>query len=199
MSCVYDFSWPKALQLVARRLPSTVRILHNMPIPSSSSPPQPITAGSSECCSRPYVASLNSDKGAPDIVVVSPLLGVASVEPVVAVAVTVGEALYQLICLWPTSGMLGPLARPYKDFLRSMERNGMTFTRLTCSAAARVLNVTTMSPFSSVSSASTWPPASYQSRTACMLSLPMSWTSNFLGLLSSFMLERTEPPRAAPR
>jgi hypothetical protein len=32
-----------------------------------------------------------------------------------------------------------------------------------------------------------------------MLSLPMSWTSNFLGRLSSFMLERTEPPRAAPR
>jgi hypothetical protein len=42
------------------------------------------------------------------------LLGAASVEPVV-VAATVGETLYQLICFWPTSGMLGPLARPYKD------------------------------------------------------------------------------------
>lgn len=126
MSCVYDFSWPKALQLVARRPPSesTVRILHNIPIPSSSPSPQPLTAGSSscnectaECCSRPYdVASLNSDEGAPDIVVVPvpTLLGVAaSVKPVVVVAVD-GEALYQLICLWPTSGILGPLARPYK-------------------------------------------------------------------------------------
>ena len=181
-----------------------------MPIPSSSSPPQPITAGSSscsegapECCSRPYVASLNSGKeGAPDIVVVPvpALFSVAaSVELVVAVVAVVGEALYQLICLWPTSGMLGPLARPYKDFLRSTEQTGTTFTRHTCSAAARVLNVTTTSPFSSVSNASTWPPASYQSRTACMLSLPTSWTSNFLGRLSSFMLARTEPPRAEPR
>ena len=159
------------------------RIPHNMPIPSSSSPPQPLTAGSSscrectpECCSRPYVvASLNSDKGAPVVVVVvvPALLGVASVEPVVAITV-VGKALYQLICLWPTSGMLGPLARPYKDFLRSTEWTGTAYSRLTCSAAPRVLNVTMTSPFSSVSNASTCPPASYQSRTACMLSLPMS-------------------------
>ena len=156
------------------------QILHNMPIPSSSSPPQPLTAGSSscsegtaECCSRPYVSSLNPDNGAPDTFVVPALFGVASVEAVVAAA-AVGKTLYQLICFWPTSGMLGPLARPYKRFLRSTERTGTTFSRLACSAAARVLNVTTTSPFSSVSNASTWPPASYQSRTACMLSLPMS-------------------------
>jgi hypothetical protein len=88
------------------------QIFHNMPIPSSSSsPPQPLTAGSSscsectpECRSRPYVvASLNSDNDAPVVVVVvvivvPVLLGVASVEPVVAVAV-VGKTLYQLICL----------------------------------------------------------------------------------------------------
>ena len=64
---------------------------------------------------RPDVSPLNSDKGAPDVVVVPALLGVASVEPVIVVA-AVGEALYQLICFWPTSGMLGPLARPYKEF-----------------------------------------------------------------------------------
>ena len=115
MCCVLTFhaiTWPKALQLVAR----TIGVNRQMSIPSSSLPPQPITAVSSECCSWPYVASLNSDKGAPDIVVVSALLGVAPVKPIVAVAVAVGETLHQLICLWPTSGMLGPLARPYKDF-----------------------------------------------------------------------------------
>lgn len=69
----------------------------------------------------------------------------------------------------------------------------------TCSAAARVLNVTTTSPFSSVSSASTGPLASYQSRTPCTLSLPTSLMSNFLGRLSSFMLERMEPPMEPPR
>ena len=163
---------------------------------SSSSPPQPITAGSSSCSectlngSRPF-SSLNSDAGASDRVVI--LDGVA-----VAPAADVDEPLYQLICFWPASGMFDPLAKPCKTtrINKSSHHTDCRDTRKrTCSAAARVLNVTITSPLSSVSTAST----SYQSRTACVPSLPTSLTSSFLDRLSSFMLARGGPPRAPPR
>ena len=182
-------------------------VLHNMPIPSSSSyPPQPLTAGSSSCgestpgCrSRPYASSLNSDVGAPDSVVDPAALdGAVAVVPV-APGTVVDKPLYQLICFWPASGMLDPLARPYNRTNSTDRKTEIRFHRHTCSAAARVLNATTTSPFSSVSTASTWPPASYQSRTAWTLSLSTSLMSNFLGRLSSFMLARAAPPRAPPR
>lgn len=95
-------------------------VRYNMPIPSSSSyPPQPLTAGSSSCgestpgCrSRPYASSLNSDVDAPDSVVVPALDGAGAIVPV-ATGTVVDKPLYQLICFWPASGMLDPLARPY--------------------------------------------------------------------------------------
>jgi hypothetical protein len=98
-----------------------------MPIPSSSSsPPQPLTAGSSSWCSewrrpecsRPYPSSLNSDVGPSDSVVVEVIaldgVAVAPVDGDVVVDVD-GPAGYQLICFWPTSGTFDPLARPCKD------------------------------------------------------------------------------------
>src|SRR6267142_6360834 len=175
-----------------------------MPIPSSySSPPQPLTASSSSCgestpgcCSRPYPSQPNSDVDAPDCV--------DSLDWAVGVAPLAdggcGKPVYQLICFCPASGMLDPLARPYDWMKVNVSTNWNDFfMKRTCSAAARVLNVTTTSPVSRVSMASTWPPASYQSRTACMLSLPTSLMSSFLGRLSSFMLARGGPPRALPR
>jgi hypothetical protein len=137
------------------------QVLYNMPIPSSSSyPPHPLTAGSSSCgestpgCrSRPYASSLNSDAGAPDSVVDPALDGVAAIVPL-APGTVVDKPLYQLICFWPASGMLDPLARPYNG-IKSNQRTEMIFHTHTCSAAARVLNVTTTSPLSSVSTAST--------------------------------------------
>lgn len=177
-----------------------------MPIPSSSSsPPQPLIAGSSSCseCTppgcfpRPYSSWPNSGADAPDCVV--------ALDWVAAVALPAGgsgKVVYQPTCFCPTSGMLDPLARPY-GLDEDRRVNGLEqiffMVKRTCSAAARVLNVTVTSPFSSVSTASTWPPVSYQSRTACTLSLPTSLTRSFLGRLSSFMLARGGPPRAPPR
>ena len=112
MSCVAQGSLcsEASSEFTVRHLP------YSMPIPSSSSyPPQPLTAGSSSCgCSRPYASPLNSGVGALDSAVGLALSGAATVVPVAAAA-AVGKLLYQLICFWPTIGMLDPLARPYSD------------------------------------------------------------------------------------
>lgn len=86
----------------------------------------------------------------------------------------------------------------------------------TCSAAARVLNVTTTSPFSCISIESIWPvvfmwklamdietrdqPTSYQSLTACTFSVLTPCNRNFLGRLSRVILNLGgAAPRDTPR
>ena len=120
MSCVAQGSLcsEASSEFTVRHLP------YSMPIPSSSSyPPQPLTAGSSSCgCSRPYASPLNSGVGALDNAVGRALSGAVTVVPVAAAA-AVGKLLYQLICFWPTVGMLDPLARPYSGINISESTN----------------------------------------------------------------------------